>query len=1252
MRSVILSTYDIQGGAARAAWRLHKGLLHLGHESAMLTKHRKSAEPAVCQANIEDSPGHRAYLAQLDQARRTLIETNRTDISNTYFSLPYPGYDLSVHPLVQEADVLNLHWVSELLSPETIARLHQLGKPMVWTLHDQRAFTGGCHYSAGCAAFESSCAICPQLRDNSAQLTQNVLATARRLLPRNLTLVAPSRWMAECARRSFLFGQARIEHIPYGIETDVFLPEDKARAREALGLEPHGFYFLFGADSCFDKRKGFEPLLASIALCLQNPAFKEKAAAGRVRFISFGYASEQYLQTGLPIRPLGHFDSDHKLRSLYSAADVFLLPSLEDNLPNTIIEAMSCGTAVIATDAGGIPELISHERTGLLVPVNQPQRYAAAMLFACEHPEQVKNWQHNALRHAQEHFPLEVQARKYVQLFEELLSGWPRSQGQMAPPASRILPALEDSARLVSEGLIKPNDLNNGMEQPELHKVIPDQALLRGKLLSPSHTELDHGPWPYACPDNRPLPATLPGGKAWPRITVVTPSFNQGRFLEETLLSVLNQHYPNLEYIVMDGGSPDESISILQKYGARLSFWASEKDRGQCHAINKGFARATGEILTWLNSDDMLAPGALAAVALGFHLSGADMVTGICQLHQDGTVLNQHLTSCEDGPLSVEELLDQEHCWDAGQFFYQPEVFFTRNLWEKAGGHLDESLYFSLDYELWLRFASAGARLKVLGAPLALYRVHQDQKTYHTDQYRPELRKVREEFMAGKDYKSKAASACKEKLRVVLVNDLGFRYGAGIAHKRLAQALIKAGHQVAPVAIRADPLEPDAPSHHLGPKLLQTIRAQKPDVVLVGNLHAARLDPEVLARISAEWPTVFVLHDGWLLTGRCAYPGACTKYLIGCDQSCPTPNEYPSLAPERIHDAWKAKRELISNSDGLVLAANSRWLLGMADSVFARISELDGPAKSVRRLIRYGVPFDVFKPRDQRMCRELLGLPQDKFVLLFCCTNVADARKGAAHLIEALQRLAIPDLLPVCIGVGGKQLQERLPEILALGYAHQPLQQALLYSAADLFVAPSLEEAFGQVFIEAAACGTPSVAYPVGGVPEALADGVSGCLAASVAPEELARTISSLHAQPQLRRDLAVWGELYVKTHFSLASSYHTLWLALRDALAARGARLAPSITFQSQTDTPMPEVDYLLDSEHLSKQDTEALSIGMQGRCGLGETESALEKRIEEYYSKRLQEYRQKSVPWVLHPGAWLSRMNRNELRKKRRGR
>src|SRR5262249_2388603 len=149
--------------------------------------------------------------------------------------------------------------------------------------------------------------------------------------------------------------------------------------------------------------------------------------------------------------------------------------------------------------------------------------------------------------------------------------------------------------------------------------------------------------------------------------------YNQGRYLEETILSVLHQGYPHVEHIVIDGGSTDSTAEVLERYRSHLAYAVSEKDRGQSHALNKGFSRATGDILTWLNSDDMLAPGALAAVALAFHTSGADLVAGICKLQREGSIIDQHLTSAPNGPSLLADMLDLDHGWNSGEFFYQPE---------------------------------------------------------------------------------------------------------------------------------------------------------------------------------------------------------------------------------------------------------------------------------------------------------------------------------------------------------------------------------------------------------------------------------------------------------------------------------------------------------------------------------------------------------------------------------------------------
>ncbi len=224
-------------------------------------------------------------------------------------------------------------------------------------------------------------------------------------------------------------------------------------------------------------------------------------------------------------------------------------------------------------------------------------------------------------------------------------------------------------------------------------------------------------PWTEESPE---LAHLMPDGSPWPRISVVTPSYNQAKFIEMTIRSVLLQGYPDLEYIVIDGGSTDGSVDIIRKYEKWLAYWVSEPDRGQSHAINKGFEKATGEIYTWLNSDDYLLKDALGHVAVAYrHSPDAGAWCGGCvRVKPNGKKVWVRWPK----RLDLEGLANWNENW-----FGQPACFFSAEAW-RTSGPLDESLQYGMDFDFWLRLAKDSCIAQV-GSELAVDRAHPDAKT-------------------------------------------------------------------------------------------------------------------------------------------------------------------------------------------------------------------------------------------------------------------------------------------------------------------------------------------------------------------------------------------------------------------------------------------------------------------------------------------------------------------------------------------
>lgn len=243
-------------------------------------------------------------------------------------------------------------------------------------------------------------------------------------------------------------------------------------------------------------------------------------------------------------------------------------------------------------------------------------------------------------------------------------------------------------------------------------------TVLTLKDLPPPPSEKSGWPWTE---QSNPLPEKLSDDSAWPRISVVTPSYNQEQFLEEAIRSVLLQNYPNLEYILIDGGSTDGSVEIIQKYESYLNFWVSESDDGQSHAINKGFAQSSGHILCWINSDDMLKPGALELVAKTLKdISMASWLVGSSELINTEGLLIENRTPSEN--ITHEIILSWSENW-----FPQQSTFWTRAMWNGTGP-LNEILHYAMDYALWLNMLECATPI-VTKEILSAYRFHIDAKT-------------------------------------------------------------------------------------------------------------------------------------------------------------------------------------------------------------------------------------------------------------------------------------------------------------------------------------------------------------------------------------------------------------------------------------------------------------------------------------------------------------------------------------------
>jgi glycosyltransferase involved in cell wall biosynthesis len=414
LRVLHVNTSDLEGGAARAANRIHRALRSIGVDSHMLVANRREASTSVLRPL---GPMQRGLHLAKAAAGSRIAAFQRTPTNPVLHSINYFSSGFADWINNSDFDIVNLHWLGgEMLSVEEIARIR---KPLCWTMHDMWAFSGAEHYDdldypgryleGYTAATRPSGYSGPDIDAWVWRRKKKAWAG------KQFHLVSPSRWLADCAKQSALMGRQNCEVIPNCVDTDTFKPVDRQVAKIIMNLDSHKRYILFGAmSSTSDRRKGFHLLQPALKrLSLQG------GIAGNVELLVFGAQTPVSVpDLGLPAHYLGTFHDDVSLALLYNAADVFVAPSLQDNLPNTLVESLACGTPCVTFALGGMLDLVEPGVTGMLAEPGDSDSLANCLFEILGKPPDRAGIRHEAMRaHAGK-----LVATRYYELYRNMLA--------------------------------------------------------------------------------------------------------------------------------------------------------------------------------------------------------------------------------------------------------------------------------------------------------------------------------------------------------------------------------------------------------------------------------------------------------------------------------------------------------------------------------------------------------------------------------------------------------------------------------------------------------------------------------------------------------------------------------------------------------------------------------------------------------------------------------------------------------------
>lgn len=414
MKILLLNTSERRGGAAVASHRLMRALQKQGVEAKMLVRDKQTEDDSVIPVS-SSAWGKQMDFMRFAWERLVIFICNCFSRKNLFrVSIANTGTDITCLSEFWEADVIHIHWINQgFLSLSGIRKIIDSGKPIVWTLHDMWPCTGICHYPADCWAYrDDMCSGCPMLMHLVWDLSHQVFREKARMAWEKVHFVGCSQWITCLGKASRLLQNAHFHSIPNPIDTSIFHPREKVKVREMLGLPPDKRLVLFGAARMSEKRKGASYLIDACRIL---------ASDSSIELVLMGDSGEE-LKDMLPVKAytLGYLADAEQIAKAYSCADLFVIPSLEDNLPNTLMEAMACGTPCVGFDTGGIPEMIDHLENGYVAKYQDAEDLARGIRWVIDYPDKV-SLTSACVEKVRRCYAEEVVSGQYIRLYQELL---------------------------------------------------------------------------------------------------------------------------------------------------------------------------------------------------------------------------------------------------------------------------------------------------------------------------------------------------------------------------------------------------------------------------------------------------------------------------------------------------------------------------------------------------------------------------------------------------------------------------------------------------------------------------------------------------------------------------------------------------------------------------------------------------------------------------------------------------------------